>query len=208
MDIKGVAELDGQIRQLEKELSALYQQRVELLEAELRRSRGLMGTFVGSSTPPLPSAPETPALRAPATKRPKKKTAKAKTSRTRKISRAAKETATLVPEAPVANVESAPVETKVSPAPAATSPAPAKKKVVARKAKEAKEPKKRTRTPTAVVEKRILDALKEAGSAGLSQIEVSKKAGLGYQTVVKKLKELPQIEKKGSLKDGRFYLKG
>ena len=206
MDIKGVAELDGQIRQLEKELSALYQQRVGLLEAELRRSRGLMGTFVGSSTPTLPSAPETPVLRAPATKRSKKKTAKAKAARTRRITRTAKETATLVPEAPVAKVESAPVETKVSPAPAATSPA--KKKVVARKAKEAKAPKKRTRTPTAVVEKRILDALKEAGSAGLSQIEVSKKAGLGYQTVVKKLKELPQIEKKGSLKDGRFYLKG
>lgn len=206
MDIKGVAELDGQIRQLEKELSALYQQRVGFLEAELRRSRGLMGTFVGSSTPTLPSTPETPALRAPATKRSKKKTAKAKAARTRRITRTATETATLVPEAPVAKVESAPVETKVSPAPAATSPA--KKKVVARKAKEAKAPKKRTRTPTAVVEKRILDALKEAGSAGLSQIEVSKKAGLGYQTVVKKLKELPQIEKKGSLKDGRFYLKG
>jgi hypothetical protein len=31
--------------------------------------------------------------------------------------------------------------------------------------------------------------------------------GLGYQTVVQKLKKLPGVVKKGSLKEGRFYLK-
>lgn len=193
MDVKAISELDGQIRKLEKELSALYHKRVGLLEAELRRSQGLIGAFGGSS-PASPSSPvEAPTLRAPATKRTRTKPAKTKIPRAKAPS-PAKEKSAPAQEAPAPKEEIAPPQPKTVPA-----------KAAARKPKQAG---KRTRTPTAVVEKRIFDALKDAGLFGLSQIEVSQKTGLGYQTVVKKLKELEGIEKKGSGKEGRFYLKG
>ena len=58
-----------------------------------------------------------------------------------------------------------------------------------------------------MVENLILDALKEAGLFGISQIEVLKKTGFGYHTVLQKLKRLPEVVKKGSLKEGRYFLK-
>jgi len=58
-----------------------------------------------------------------------------------------------------------------------------------------------------VVEKRILKVLREAGSEGLSQKQVSDQSGIGYQTVLKKLEELPGVVKKGSGREGRYFLK-
>ena len=179
MNHVSLADIGQQIAQLEKELSKLYSKRVEALEAELKQAQSRIGSFDGSPAPVAKAA----VAKAPAAQPVKRK---AKQARKRQ------QTA----PAPAKAVE--PVAEPIKEAPAA---APAKK------ARKPRQPKKRTRTPTAVVEKKILDALKEAGSSGLSQIEVSKNTGLGYQTVVKKLKELPGVTKEGSLKEGRFFLK-
>ena len=172
MDSKNIIDLDRQISRMEKDLSALYQKRVAILEEDIRRCQAQISAFGGANGPVAP---------APAPKQAKaKKAAKAVSAPAAKVSSPEVEVA---PEVPVA--------------------APAKKAAAPRKAKQ----KKRTRTPTAEVEKRILDALKDAGLFGLSQVEVSKKSNLGYQTVVKKLKEMPEIVKKGSGREGRYYLK-
>lgn len=174
MDSKNIIEIDRQISRMEKDLSALYQKRVALLEEDIRRCQAQISAFGGANGPVAPAP-------APAPKQAKaKKAAKAVSAPAAKVSSPEVEVA---PEVPVA--------------------APAKKAPAPRKAKQ----KKRTRTPTAEVEKRILDALKDAGLFGLSQVEVSKKSNLGYQTVVKKLKEMPEIVKKGSGREGRYYLK-
>lgn len=175
-----ISDIDKQIVQLEKQLSALYSKRVSLLEAEIQRSK--------SRSEVLGGAPEAPVAKAPAAAPVKRKVS-------RKQAAKAKASA---PAAEQPKGTQAPAKQEVTEAPAEAP------KKAARKAKAAK---KRTRTPSAVVETKILEALKEAGLFGISQIELSKKTGLGYQTVVKKLKELPSVEKKGAGKDGRFMLK-
>lgn len=184
MNSNAIADLDNQIRQLERQLSGLYSKRVAALEAEVSRYRTQIDAFSGS----VPRSPEAPAVKAPAALPVKKK---GRPSRKQPVVK------TAAPAPTKAEPKAKPVEE----APVA---APTKKKAAGRKSKQET---KRTRTPTAVVEKRIVDALKEAGLFGLSQIEVSNKTGLGYQTVVKKLKELPGIEKKGSGKEGRYFVK-
>lgn len=192
MDVKSIAAIDGQIRQLEKELSALYQNRVGLLEVEISRSRDRIESFAGAVIIGT-TEPEVPTRRAPAPKRSKPKRAAIKRARKQALAPAQGTVASLPPAAESAQVQGVAKEP--------SSLAPATKK------KAAKLAKKRTRTPTAEVEKRILDVLTAEGLFGVSQIELSKKTGLGYQTVVKKLKELPEVEKKGSGKAARFYLK-
>ena len=211
MSFEGIGDIDEQIGQLEKELGALYAKRVAALEAEIKRSRGLIAGFTASTAPVQAPAPEAAPHRALVTKRAKKKVAKTKRAHAQLPSPAneapAPTKAIEETKAAAARAKPQPVQTEIFPELPAAAPAPAKKKV-ARKAKQPKQPKKRTRTPTAVVEQSILDALKEASLFGLSQIEVSQKTGLGYQTVLQKLKKLPGIEKKGSGKEGRFFLKG
>lgn len=189
MDVKGIAAIDHQIRQLEKELSALYQKRVGLLAAELQRAHDRIQSLAGSLSADVTAA-ETSNRRAPGPKRGKPGRPAARNSRT-KLVRPAKG---IAPDQ--GGVEAA--QALASPGTATSSPA---------KSKPVRGPKKRTRTPTAEVERRILDALKGAALFGMAQIELSKATGLGYQTVVKKVKELPGIEKKGSGKAARFYLK-
>jgi hypothetical protein len=182
MNPNSLVEIDQQIAELEKQLSALYGKRVAALQTEIKQAQAKMGAF-GSSLSLPAEVPVAKALVPQPVKR--------KGRPGRKSQPAAPTLATTAEEATVKPVEDAPAA------------APTKK--AARKPRLSA--KKRTRTPTAVVEQRIQDALKEAGSAGLSQIEVSKRTGLGYQTVVKKLKELPSVAKKGSLKEARFFLK-
>jgi hypothetical protein len=174
-----LADIGQQIAQLEKELSKLYSKRVEALESELKQAQSRIGSFGSTSS----QAIEAPVAKAPVAQPVKRKG---------KPARKPQQTA----PAPAKAVE--PVAEPIEEAPAA---------IPAKKARKPRTPKKRTRTPTAVVEQRIVGALKEAGAVGLSQIEVSKNTGLGYQTVVKKLKELPGVTKKGSLKEARFFLK-
>lgn len=184
-------DIDKQIAQLEKQLSALYSKRVSALEAEIQRSKSRSEALGGAPEAPVAKAPASPAVKRNA-RLSRKQTAKAKGS---------EQPAPAAEESKPAP-ETAKIEASAQSADPAVVSAP-KKKAAAK----AKQPKKRTRTPTAVVEKRILDVLKGAGLFGISQIEISKQTGLGYQTVVKKLKELKGIEKKGSGKEGRFLLK-
>jgi hypothetical protein len=200
MNPKAIVDIDQQIGQLEKQLSVLYSKRVSALEAEIARSKSRIEAFNGSV-----STAEATFVAKAAVVQPLK----------RKVRSSKRQPAKTKP-APQPAAQVAPPAVKTQAASAKPAQAPAKeeaavqlvqapaKKAAARKLQH---PKKRTRTPSAVVEKRILDALKEAGLFGLSQIDLSKKTGLGYQTVVKKLKELPQITKKGSGKEGRFLLK-
>lgn len=192
MDVKSIAAIDGRIRQLEKELSALYQQRVGLLEVEISHSRDRIESFAGAVIVGA-TEPEVPTRRAPTPTRSKPKRAAAKRARKQASAPVRGTIASLPAATEPAKVEEAAVEP--------STPAPGTKKQAAKLAK------KRKRTPTVEVEKRILDVLKAEGLFGASQIELSKKTGLGYQTVVKKLKELPEVEKKGSGKAARFYLK-
>lgn len=85
-------------------------------------------------------------------------------------------------------------------APRVTRGRPAKAKVGGKK--------KRTRMPSDVVNEKIMNTIKEAGSEGLSQKEISVRSGVNYQTTAKKLRELPGIVKKGSGKEARYTLKG
>lgn len=195
MNKKSFVDIDREIGQLEKQLAALYTKRVAALEAEIATAQARVAAFGGSASP----SPVAPAAKAPAALPGKRK---GKPGRKPKQAAASK-----APAAKQVEVEAAPAE-PVMAASAAQAPAAAsQKKKGARKAKPAATTKKRTRTPTAEVEKRILEVLKEAGLFGISQIEISKKSGLGYQTVVKKLKELPQVTKQGAGKEGRFLLK-
>ena len=195
MNKKSFVDIDREIGQLEKQLSALYTKRVAALEAEIATAQARIAAFGGAVSP---------SCVAPAAKAPAAQPGKRKGKPGRKPKQAA---APKVPTTRQVAAQAAPTEpafgASAEPAPA---PAPLKKKA-ARKAKPATTTKKRTRTPTAEVEKRILEVLKEAGLFGISQIAISKKTGLGYQTVVKKLKELPQVTKQGSGKEGRFLLK-
>lgn len=186
--MKSIADIDREIAQLERQLGGLYSKRVAALEAELERAQGLIDAFTGGAA----QAPEAPARVPTVTKKAKTK------GRPRK--QQGQVTATMQ--------KPTPQQRELFPEQSAPATTPPKKKTTTRKAQKVRQAKKRTRTPTAVVEKRITDALKEAGLFGLSQIEIAKKTGLGYQTVVKKLKELAAVEKRGAGKEGKFYLKG
>lgn len=216
MDPTLLADIDSQITLLEKQLSSLYGKRVAALEAEIKRSQAQIQAY--GATPATSSAEAAPkpakakTKAAPQSKKPARAAVKKKAAKQpaadKKPAASKPAKTTEKPKAP--EKAEAPVQPAAPAAPAPASaapatPAPAAKAPAAGKSQPAK---KRTRTPTPEVEKRILGALQEAGLFGLSQIEVSNKTGLGYQTVVKKLKELPQIVKKGSGKEGRFYLKG
>ena len=162
MDVKSIAAIDGQICQLEKELSALYQKRVGLLEVEINRSRDRIESFAGAVIVGT-TEPEVPTRRAPAPRHSKSKRAAAKRARKQASAPAQATIASLPEAAEPAKVEAATKEP--------SSLAPGTKK------KAAKLAKKRKRTPTAEVEKRILDVLKAEGLFGVSQIELSKKTG-------------------------------
>jgi hypothetical protein len=193
MNPNSIVDIDQQIAQLEKQLSGLYSKRVSALEAEIVSSKSRIAAFNGAiSTTNAPVAKATVV-------QPLKKNGRASKRQLAKTKSAAQPIAQINP--PAVKTETAPAKELPVAQPVKQAPA---KKVAARKLQQSK---KRTRTPSAVVEKRILDALKEAGLFGLSQIELSRKTSLGYQTVVKKVKELPQIAKKGSGKEGRFFLK-
>jgi TolA-binding protein len=68
--------------------------------------------------------------------------------------------------------------------------------------------KKRTRMPSDLVNEKIINTVKEGGSEGLSQKEISVRSGVNYQTTAKKLRELAGIVKKGSGKEARYSFKG
>jgi len=68
--------------------------------------------------------------------------------------------------------------------------------------------KKRTRMPTDLVNDKIISTVKEGGSEGLSQKDISVRSGVNYQTTAKKLRELSGIVKKGSGKEARYHFKG
>lgn len=68
--------------------------------------------------------------------------------------------------------------------------------------------RKRRRMSTEEVERRLIETVRAAGSAGLSLKGISEGAGLKYQTTAKKLKDMAaQFVKKGELKEARYTLK-
>ena len=68
--------------------------------------------------------------------------------------------------------------------------------------------KKRTRMPSDLVNDKILTTVKDGGTEGLSQKDISVRSGVNYQTTAKKLRELAGIVKKGSGKEARYHFKG
>ncbi|MEM7013562.1 MAG: hypothetical protein AAF585_18980 [Verrucomicrobiota bacterium] len=80
-------------------------------------------------------------------------------------------------------------------------------KAPSKKAAAKKKGGRRKRQDSAVIESKIYDEVKAAGSAGISCKDVADKTGLKYQTVAKKLKELKGIKKTGTLKKARYSMK-
>jgi len=88
----------------------------------------------------------------------------------------------------------------------------AKKKAAGRKttkkASGKKAGKTRKRMSSEDVEKRLVETVKAGGSDGLSLKAISDAAGVNYQTTAKKLREMQdQFEKRGALKEARYFLK-
>jgi TolA-binding protein len=106
-------------------------------------------------------------------------------------------------EAPAARAFSPKKESvKVAPVPARRGRPPGPKTAAKTGGK-----RKRTRTPSDVVNQKILSTVKEGGEEGLSQKDISTRSGLNYQTTAKKLRELKEIVKKGAGKNARYFLR-
>jgi len=163
MNTGDMTRIDQEIAQMERRLSILHSQRLNVLEQQVRETQDRIKALGGSAK----AAPaEAPAARAFA---PKKE---------------------LAPVAP------APVRRGRRPG-SKNAPKPAK----------SGGKRKRTRTPSDVVNQKILTTVKEGGEEGLSQMDISVRSGLNYQTTAKKLRELQEIVKKGSGKSARYFLK-
>ena len=105
--------------------------------------------------------------------------------------------------APAAPVQRSAATKKVASKKAATKKGGAKKKAATKRAGG-----KRQRMSSAVIEERVVGAIRDAGSGGISQIAIANKTGVKYPTVAKKLKDLKgEIVKKGKGKDTRYFLK-
>lgn len=98
-----------------------------------------------------------------------------------------------------------PASASTAAAPAASADAAPKKKAAKKKTRRGGS---RKRMSSAAVTTSILDVLGPAGAAGLSCKEISDTSGVNYQTVAKKLKEMPGVKKTGKLKKSRYSIKG